>query len=383
MKKADPDYDYYRREIAPSLPPVVLDFHTHAWSADNWKERPWATDKSGGRYMVTDEFYPPEQLLADGRAAFPDRVYEAVCFGYPTPAVDWEKDTTYVAAAARAHRGLWPLLLGGPALGVSRERYEQALVTGRFHGFKVFLNWYGDDYGNLRVEEMFGPAELGLANERRLVVLLHVPRRGRLADPEHRKNVMKFCPRYGTAITETLFMTSRDGRTFHRWGEAFIRPGIERKHNWVYGDGYIGWGLVETPAEDPFAPPEYSLYVPENYQKPSARLRRYTMRLDGFVSLNAPLKGGEVLSKPLIFSGKKLTLNFSSSAAGSIRVELLDAEGKPLPGYALADCDEVFGDSLERTVTWKGKPDIGQFAGQSVRLRFAMKDADLYALRFQ
>jgi predicted TIM-barrel fold metal-dependent hydrolase len=175
---------YYQAEIAPVLPPVVLDFHTHTWSADNWKEKPWDTEKSGGRYMVTNAFYPPEQLLADGRACFPDRVYEAVCFGYPTPAVNWEADTAYVAAAAREHKGLWPLLLAGPALGVTREGYEQALDAGGFHGFKVFLNWYGDNYGNTRIEDMFGPAELTLMNERGLVVMLHVPRSGRLADPE-------------------------------------------------------------------------------------------------------------------------------------------------------------------------------------------------------
>lgn len=184
MTTAMIDYDYYQREIAPCLPPVVLDFHTHTWLADNWKERPWDTDKAGGRYMVTDAFYPPEQLLADGRVCFPDRRYEAVCFGNPTPAADWEKDTAYVAAAARKHRGLWPLLLGGPDLGISRERYERALDAGGFLGFKVFLNWYGDAYGNTRVEEMVGPVERELANERRLVLLLHVPRRGRLADPE-------------------------------------------------------------------------------------------------------------------------------------------------------------------------------------------------------
>ena len=178
------DHDYYRREIAPILPPTVLDFHTHTWSAENWKEKPWETDKSGGRYMVTDTFYPPEHLLRDGSACFPDRVYEAVCFGIPTPAVDWEKDTAYVAAAAREHDALHPLMVAGPALGIPRERYEQALAEGRFHGFKVFLNWYGDNYGDMRVEDMVGPVERALANERRLVVLLHVPRAGRLADPE-------------------------------------------------------------------------------------------------------------------------------------------------------------------------------------------------------
>ncbi len=192
------DYNYYRREIAPCLPPAVLDFHTHTWNADTWKERPWESDKPGGRYMVSNAYYPPGQLLADGRACFPDRVYEAVCFGCPLPAADWEKDTAYVAAAARTHRGLWPLVLGGPDLGISRERYERALDEGGFHGFKVFLNWYGDAYGDRRVEEMFGPVERTLANERRLVVLLHVPRRGRLADPAIQAGVRWLaaeCPR--------------------------------------------------------------------------------------------------------------------------------------------------------------------------------------------
>ena len=75
-------------------------------------------------------------------------------------------------------------------------------------------------------------------------------------------------------------------------------------------------------------------------------------------------------------------MNFASSAAGSIRVELQDAGGKPLSGFALADCQEVFGDSLARRVSWKHGPDVSQLAGQPVRLRFVLKDADLYALQF-
>ncbi|MCC6445014.1 MAG: hypothetical protein IT210_16350 [Armatimonadetes bacterium] len=162
----------------------MLDFHTHIYSLDNWKKKPWETDKRGGRYMVIEEFYAPERLLGDSHACFPDRRYEAVCFGMPTPASDWEKDTAYVISAAREYPDIWPLLLAGPALGLSRERHEQALEEGRFLGFKVFLNWYGDNYSDLRVEDMVGPTERTLADERRLVILLHVPRSGRLADPE-------------------------------------------------------------------------------------------------------------------------------------------------------------------------------------------------------
>jgi hypothetical protein len=204
-----------------------------------------------------------------------------------------------------------------------------------------------------------------------------------LPDPEHRRRRMKFHPRYGTAVTDCLFMTSRDGRTFHRWDEAYIRPGAERRNNWVYGDGYPNLGLLETPAEDPTAAPELSLYVGEDHWKGPIRLRRHTLRIDGFASLHAKRRPGELLTRPLVFKGKELTLNLSTSAGGSAYVELQDRAGKPLPGHALADCDELFGDSLERVVTWKGQSDVGALAGKPIRIRMTLSDADLFSLRFK
>ena len=203
-----------------------------------------------------------------------------------------------------------------------------------------------------------------------------------LPDLEHRQRRMKFHPRYGTAVTDGLFMTSRDGRTFHRWDEAFLRPGPQRRNNWLYGDCYPGLGLLETPADDPTAPPELSLYVGEDHWKGPIRLRRHTLRIDGFVSLHAKARG-EFSTKPLVFGGKELTLNFATSAAGHVRVELQDAGGRPLPGFTLADSDELFGDTLERAVTWKDKSDVSALAGRPIRIRITMQDADLYSLRFR
>jgi hypothetical protein len=203
-----------------------------------------------------------------------------------------------------------------------------------------------------------------------------------LPDPEHRRRRMRFHPRFGTAVTDGLFMTSRDGRTFRRWDEALFRPGPERKDNWLYGDGYQNLGLLETAAEDPTAPPELSVYVSEGNWKRPTRLRRWTLRVDGFVALHARQKGGEFVTRPLAFRGKELSLNFATSAAGHVRVEFQGAAGEPLPGFALADSDELFGDTLGRVVTWKGKADLGSLAGKAVRLRVVMSEADLFSLRF-
>jgi hypothetical protein len=205
-----------------------------------------------------------------------------------------------------------------------------------------------------------------------------------LPELEEREKRAAASQRYGTALTETLVMSSRDGKTFDRWNEAFIRPGIERKGSWTYGDAYMAWHVVETPSTVAGAPNELSLYVSENYWKGQASaLRRYSLRIDGFASVYAPMKGGEVVTKPLIFKGNNLNINFSSSAAGEILVELLDQNGQPIPGYSLADCDPVFGDDLERRVGWNGFKDLSHLAGETIQIRFTLKDADLYSFQFK
>jgi len=204
-----------------------------------------------------------------------------------------------------------------------------------------------------------------------------------LPESEHRQWRAKSSERYGRALTESLLMASRDGVTFKRWNEGFLRPGIERPGTWNYGHQFIAWHPIETKGTLEGGPNELSLFAVESYWTGrSDLLRRYTLRLDGFVSASAPMKGGELITKPLTFTGKSLSLNFATSAAGGLRVELQDTEGKPLKGFAAADCDELFGDTISRPVVWKSNPDLTGLAGRVVRVRFVLHDADLYSFQF-
>jgi hypothetical protein len=204
-----------------------------------------------------------------------------------------------------------------------------------------------------------------------------------LPEREHREMRAQVTQRYGTAITEGLLMASRDGVNFKRWNEAFLPPGVERPGTWIYTHQFMAWHLVETESSLPGAPNELSMYATESgWTGKSNALRRYTLRLDGFVSVNSPMSGGEVVTKLLTFSGSKLKLNFATSAAGSIRVEIQDLDGKPIEGFSLVDCADHFGDTVERIVTWKNGEDVSALEGRAVRLRFKLKDADLYSFQF-
>ncbi len=204
-----------------------------------------------------------------------------------------------------------------------------------------------------------------------------------LPELEHRRMRAAINERFGTALSDALFMSSRDGRSFRRWDEAFIRPGEQSIGNWTYGDNYPSWGMLETESDLPGGGRELSFYVSEGYWRGKASsVRRYSLRLDGFVSLHAPLSGGEMISRPMSFHGSRLSLNVSTSAAGSMRVELQDLEGQPLPGFELANCWEVVGDTLDYTVRWRERSSVAALAGRPVRLRLVLRDADLYSFCF-
>lgn len=184
-------------------------------------------------------------------------------------------------------------------------------------------------------------------------------------------------------VSDAVFMTSRDGRNFHRWTEAFIRPGPQ-DIRWVNRNNYPAWGIVTTKSDVPNAPDELSFYTTEGYYVgESTQLRRHTLRMDGFVSVNASLGGGEMVTKPVIFKGDELAINFSTSAAGLVRIELQHNDGTPIPDHTLEDCDEIFGDQIERVVSWKGNSTVSQLAGHPVRLRLVLSDADVYSIRFR
>jgi hypothetical protein len=127
---------------------------------------------------------------------------------------------------------------------------------------------------------------------------------------------------------------------------------------------------------------------PERKTKYTSSIGLAIWPLDRFVSVDGPAAGGRLTTVPLAFTGNRLELNVNAAAnqsaagsAGSVRVELLDAAGEPLPGTTLSD--EVKGDSLRHTVTWAGNPSVSAWQGRPVMLRFHLTGAELYSFAFR
>ena len=171
--------------------------------------------------------------------------------------------------------------------------------------------------------------------------------------------------------TDILLMTTHAGtNTYDRpFTDAFIRPGID-PDRWQSRANYLALNIVPT------APNEISLYHARSGH-------RLTLRTDGFASARATSKKGQFITPPMTFTGTTLHLNLSTSAAGSITVEIQDPNGTPIDGFALANCPPIVGDRIDHPVTWKSKPSLQHLAGKPIRLRFVMQEADLFAFQFR
>ena len=201
------DQRYYEQFLSDALPPIVLDFHAHAWQREDFRLLPWQTDVVGGRYFVVDTDYPVKRLMDDGALLFPGRRFQAVCFGYPTPAADLAVTNAHLACLSDPD--CHPLMVMGKD-GRDEAAIRGEVVGGGFWGYKVLLPWYGNDYGDVSVHDMLSEAALSVADEMRLVVMLHVPGSERLAHPRTQAEVREIAQRYPDA----QFVLANCGRCF-------------------------------------------------------------------------------------------------------------------------------------------------------------------------
>lgn len=184
-------------------------------------------------------------------------------------------------------------------------------------------------------------------------------------------------PLAGTSsgLGESAFLFSRDTEEFRIFAEPFLPSGRDHR-NWTKHGNMMAWGILHT-ADD-----ELSVYFMQHDHQDTTHLRRGVLRVDGFVSLHAhPYEWGEATTRPLVFDGKRLEINASTTASGDLFATILDAQtGEAIEGFEKSQ--EFYGDKISHTVVWPSGEDVSGLAGRPLRVRFQMRGADLYAFRF-
>ena len=159
----------------------------------------------------------------------------------------------------------------------------------------------------------------------------------------------KGTPKGAYGIGHTQLAWTRDGENWVRDQTPFFEPD-PKPGAW---DHAHAWMDFQLPVGD-------EVYIYYGGYKNGHKVNRFEERQiglvriprDRYVSRDAGAKGGTLTTPPVILQGKKLTVN--ACVRGEMRVRLLDASGKPIPGFDAADCKPIQGDAVALPVEWKG-----------------------------
>ncbi len=187
-------------------------------------------------------------------------------------------------------------------------------------------------------------------------------------------------------ITELKVAYSRDGYHWDRRDrETFIRA--ERKEGY-WDRGYVQsvGGICNIVGDELWfhyigfsgKPQQNSDVYEFNGMHYGGSTGMAVLRRDGFVSMEASGRSGELTTRKLRFAGKYLFVN-ANCPEGSLRVEVLDEDGKPIKGYTAVDCNAVRADKTLVRVSWKKNATLKKLAGRPVRLRFLLENGALYS----
>ncbi|MDP6720143.1 MAG: hypothetical protein QGF59_15895, partial [Pirellulaceae bacterium] len=164
-------------------------------------------------------------------------------------------------------------------------------------------------------------------------------------------------------VRELFFADSSEESWRHQVFKVFANPPIQRNGKLlIYYGGKTGAVSIEKGYE------------------PFQAMCLATLRADGFVSLTAGEEAGQLVTRPLVVTGKRLLLNVAVHDAGEARVEVLDEQQQAIPGFQLSNSIPNQGQSIEQPAAWRGDAKWEQLTGKRVRLRIRLRNADLYAL---
>jgi len=179
----------------------------------------------------------------------------------------------------------------------------------------------------------------------------------------------------GETDSSTLRMASSPDGKLWNWIStgSLMDPGPDGA--WDGGYFFVAGGVMVEMPDDRIALPFVTSRLPHKFPRffKQGAVGLATWTKERLAALVADSEG-EFYTPPMALQGNSLFLNFETRRAGSIRVEVVDSQGR-----TLADCDPLVGNQLKAAVTWKGESSLSPGKHGEVQLHFRLRAAKLYS----
>lgn len=183
----------YETELRDWLPDTILDAHIHLIRRQDYppdfrpKPKSYYTHLPGQSYTL-------EQCKADAARMLPGKRFLGLCFGSPSIEVDRDRANRYIASIADDQQ-FFGLAMVSPEDPI--ERVHEWITQTALLGYKPYRNFVtGKPAEAVSLPDMLPAEQMELAQELGLLVMLHIPRARRLADPDNQREICALADRY-------------------------------------------------------------------------------------------------------------------------------------------------------------------------------------------
>lgn len=209
------ELDYYREvdlpifqeEFADWLPDKIFDVHTHSWLPEHLL-KPISEERVG--LVFEAESVSWEELRDAYGLLYPGIPVDWLALPMPLSVIDREANNRYVGAQAD-HASTFGLYV--PDLEEDEETLLATIRSGGFLGFKPYLSYVTwKDLDEIRITDFVTEPQLEVANAHGLIIMLHVPRSGRIADPDNIRDLVNI----GGSYPNARVILAHAGRAYSR-----------------------------------------------------------------------------------------------------------------------------------------------------------------------
>lgn len=182
-------------------------------------------------------------------------------------------------------------------------------------------------------------------------------------------------------ITELKMGFSRDGFHWHRPDRRPFIAATRQEGDWDRGYLHGTMGVCLVMGDELWFP-----YCGYSGQATDGTKGMYTgasigmaiLRRDGFASMEAGNRPGDLLTRPVTFDGRYLFVNVDCPQ-GELLAEVLDEQGNVIQPFAIENCKPTQVDKTLHQIEWQGQSDLSSLAGKSVQFRFRLRNGRLYS----
>jgi len=193
------DRNFYLDYLQNYLPEKIIDVHTHVWLEEHKcreKSAPQRTVQWPDRVARVTSI---EELLQTYTLFFPGKTVTPVIFSNLLDRKDnFTGGNAYISACSEQNN--CPCLLFSRP-DWSGDDLEAQLIAGNFLGIKPYLSLADSaiPQDDITIFDFLTEKHLSLLNKKRMIVMLHIPRSGRLRDPMNIKQLLCIDEKYPDA----------------------------------------------------------------------------------------------------------------------------------------------------------------------------------------